>query len=205
VGLDELEVSTIGLSDRTLLEEVGTREIGESPLLRNDDLLTSRELVLGTTESLHNDSLVRVLASNGKDDLTNVDTGYSSNRVTPGTTHTRRQPIGTSARQGLVGTDDVVRVGTNSEMERILSGGLDDVLVGANTGSLEGLGRDLLVLVRNQVAAEGEFVDTSLLPSEIEDTNLRVGYTTVVPTLGVGLVLAVAVATSGSASHCVLM
>jgi len=44
VGLDELEVSTIGLSDRTLLEEVGTREIGESPLLRNDDLLTSREL-----------------------------------------------------------------------------------------------------------------------------------------------------------------
>lgn len=44
MGLDELEVSTIGLSDRTLLEEVGTREIGESPLLRNDDLLTSREL-----------------------------------------------------------------------------------------------------------------------------------------------------------------
>lgn len=85
--------------------------------------------------------------------MTNVDTGYSSNRVTPGTTHTRRQPIGTSARQGLVGTDDVVRVGTNSEMERILSGGLDDVLVGANTRSLEGLGRDLLVLVGNQVAA----------------------------------------------------
>jgi len=52
-----------------------------------------------------------------------------------------------------VGTDDVVRVGTNSEMERILSGGLDDVLVGANTRSLEGLGRDLLVLVGNQVAA----------------------------------------------------
>jgi len=36
---------------------------------------------------------------------------------------------------------------------------------------------------------------------EIEDTNLRVGYTTVVPTLGVGLVLAVAVATCGSASY----
>jgi len=56
-------------------------------LLRRNSL-EKAYLVLGTTESLHDDSLVRVLASNGKDDLTNVDTGYSSNRVTPGTTHT---------------------------------------------------------------------------------------------------------------------
>jgi hypothetical protein len=36
-------------------------------------------------------------------------------------------------------------------MERILSGGLDDVLVGANTGSFESLGGDLFVLVRDKV------------------------------------------------------
>jgi hypothetical protein len=110
---------------------------------------------LSTTKSLHDDSLVRVLATDRKDDLTNVDTSDPSDGVTPRTTHTGRQSIGTSARERLVGTDDVVRVGTNSEMERILSGGLDDVLVGANTRSLEGLGRDLLVLVRDKVDTVG--------------------------------------------------
>lgn len=110
---------------------------------------------MSTTKSLHDDSLVRVLATDRKDDLTNVDTSDPSDGVTPGTTHTGRQSIGTSARESLVGTDDVVRVGTNSEMERILSGGLDDVLVGANTGSFESLGGDLFVLVRDKVDTVG--------------------------------------------------
>lgn len=58
-------------------------------------------------------------------------------------------------------------------MEGVLSGSLDDVLVGTDSGSLESLRGDLLVLVRNQVAAEGEVVDRSLLSSEVEDTDLR--------------------------------
>ena len=70
------------------------------------------------------------------------------------------------------------------------------------------------------MAAEGELVHGGTLATEIEDANLsrvnswiresegsiahlRVRNTTVVPTLRVGLVLAVAVAASGTATHLV--
>ena len=75
--------------------------------------------------------------------------------LSPGTAHSSLKPIGSGAGQHLVDADDVEGVDTDTEMERVLARGLDDVLVGANTGGLEGLGRELLVLVGNQVAAEG--------------------------------------------------
>jgi len=62
-----------------------------------------------------------------------------------------------------------------------------DVLVGANTGSLEGLRGDLLILVGDEVNAEGELVDVGLLATEIEDANLGVGDTTVEARLRVRL------------------
>ena len=61
------------------------------------------------------------------------------------------------------------------------------VLVGANTGSLEGLRGDLLILVGDEVNAEGELVNVGLLATEIEDANLGVGYTTVEARLRVRL------------------
>ena len=75
------------------------------------------------------------------------------------------------------------------------------LLVGADTGGLEGFGAQLLVLVGDQVDAERELVDVGTLASEIEDADLGVGYTTVEAGLRVWLVLAVAVATSWTASH----
>ena len=60
----------------------------------------------------------------------------------------------------------------DAEMESVLAGGLGDVLVGANTGGLKGLARELLVLVGDKVAAEGEVVDRSTLAAKIEDTDL---------------------------------
>jgi hypothetical protein len=105
-------------------------------------------------------------------------------------------------------------------MECFLSGSLNEVLVGANTGGFESLGGQLLVLVGDQVDAEREVVYVGLLATEVEDANLGIGYTTVEPALGVlkssqsdnlssscssatyGLVLAVAVATGGTAGHC---
>jgi hypothetical protein len=62
-----------------------------------------------------------------------------------------------------------------------------DILVGANTGGFESLGGQLLVLVGDQVDTGGEVVHVGLLTTKIEDTNLRVGNTTVEPGLGVGL------------------
>lgn len=182
MGSDELNVASILLHGSlvTLSKVVGTRERGETcqtaqswsvhagkssillesrpaltPLLRDNDLLTSGELVLGATESLHNDSLVRVLATDRHDDLSDVDTGDSTVGLAPGTTHAGLQPIGSSARKHLVDTDNVEGVNADAQVERVLAGGLDDVLVGANTGGLEGLGRELLVLVGDKVAAEG--------------------------------------------------
>lgn len=76
----------------------------------------------------------------------------------------------------------------NAQVEGVLSAGLDHVLVGANTSGLEGLRAQLLVLVGDHVDAEREVIDGSLLATEIEDTNLGVGDTTVEPGLGVGLV-----------------
>jgi len=80
---------------------------------------------------------VRVLATNGQEDLANVDTSDGSVRFAPGTSHTGLQSISTSTRQHLVDTDDVEGVDSDSQMESILSGGLGDVLVCADTSSFK--------------------------------------------------------------------
>ncbi len=49
--------------------------------------------------------------------------------------------------------------------------------------------------------AEGELVGLSLLLAHVEDADLGIGYTAVEAGLGVGLVLAVTVAASGTATH----
>ena len=75
----------------------------------------------------------------------------------------------------------------DTEVETFLSGVLDQVLVGANTGSLEGFGAQLFIFVGDEVNAEREVVDVSTLSAEIEDTNLRIGDTTVETGLGIRL------------------
>ena len=128
-----------------------------------------------------------VTSTDRHDDLTDGDTGDSAVGLTPGTTHTSLQSIGTSARQHLVDTDDVVRVDADAEVETLLTGGLDEVLVGANTGGLKSLRAQLLELVGDHVDAEREVIDGSLLATKIEDANLGVGNTTVEARLRVRL------------------
>jgi hypothetical protein len=201
---EELDVGTVNL-DLALLAEVNVLlafERSETPVLGDDDLLATRELVLATPESLESDSAVRVPSPDGHENLADVDTSDKTVGLAESTTHTGLQSIGTSARQHLVDTDDVVGVDADTEMERFLSTVLDEVLVGANTGGLERLGGQLLVLVGDQVNAEREVVYVGLLATKVEDADLGIGDTTVEPALGVGLVLAVAVATGGTAGHC---
>jgi hypothetical protein len=73
--------------------------------------------------------LTGITSPDTQDDLTNVDTGNSSVWLTPSTTHSSLQSIGTGARQHLVDTDDVVWVSADTEMETFLSGNLDQVPV----------------------------------------------------------------------------
>jgi hypothetical protein len=61
--------------------------VRESPLLRDDDLLATGELVPCPTQSLHDDRGVRILASDGEDNLADVDTGDSTVGLAPSTTH----------------------------------------------------------------------------------------------------------------------
>jgi len=144
---------------------------------------------------------VGVTSSDAQDDLTDVDTGNGSVWLSPSTTHSSLQSIGTGARQHLVDTDDMVRVGTNTEMETFLSSNLDQVLVGADTGSFQSLGAQLFVLVGDQVDAERELIDVRTLSAKVEDSNLWVRYTTVESRLWVGLVLAVAVTSRRTTCH----
>jgi hypothetical protein len=201
---EELDVGTVDpdLALLALLDVLLAAEGSETPHLGDNDLLATGELVLATPQSLEGSGAVGVPGTDGHEDLTDVHTGDKTVGLSESTTHTGLQPIGTSARQHLVDTDDMVGVDTDTEMETFLSGNLDEVLVGANTGGFEGLGGQLLVLVGDEVNAEREVVDAGLLATEIEDADLGVRYTAVEPALGVGLVLAVTVATGGTASHC---
>jgi hypothetical protein len=86
-------------------------------------------------------------------------------------------------------------------METILASDLAQVLIGANTGSFQGLGAQLFIFVGDQVDAEGELVDGSALSAEIENSDLWVGNTTVESRLRIRLVLAVTVTSRWAACH----
>merc|ERR1712107_607592 len=73
---DKLDVTTIGLDEtlRTSFDVFGTVQGSETPLLGDNDLLLTGELVLTTSQSFNDNSSVGFLGTNGEDDLTNVDT-----------------------------------------------------------------------------------------------------------------------------------
>jgi hypothetical protein len=111
-------------------------------------------------------------------------------------------------------------VHANTEMERILPARLRNVLVGADTRCLERFARELLVLVRHEMTAEGELVNGRSFPAKVKNPDLQyrlgdeylfgvrvrrldlgVGDTAVVPRFGIWLILAVTVASGRAASH----
>jgi hypothetical protein len=201
---EELDVGTVDLDLAllALLDVLLAAERGETPVPGNNDLLATGELytvrsrdfyikllrtylVLATPQGLKSVGAEDVLCPERHEDLANVHTSDKTVGLAESTTHTSLKPISSSARQHLVDADDMVGVDTDAEMEGFLSGSLDHVLVGANTGGLESLGGQLLVLVGDKMDAEGEVVDVGALAAEIEDADLGVRYTTVEPALGV--------------------
>ena len=72
-----LAANTVG-DDGSVLEtflELFPIELGETPFLGSEDLLTARELELGTTESFVGMSFMVVTDTDGHQWLTNTDTG----------------------------------------------------------------------------------------------------------------------------------
>jgi hypothetical protein len=74
------------------LHVILTVDIGKAPLARNNDLLATRELITGATESFLNGDSIGVLAANGENDLANVDTRNGAVGFAPRATHTGLQP-----------------------------------------------------------------------------------------------------------------
>jgi hypothetical protein len=63
------------------------------------------------------------------------------------------QSIGASAGQHFVDADDVVGMGTYTQVEAFFAGDFDEVFVGADAGRFKGFGGELFVLVCGFVLA----------------------------------------------------
>lgn len=93
----ELDISTIDL-DLALLAELNvllTAERGEAPVLADDDLLATRELVHGAAEGLDGMSTTGVTGADAEKDLANVDASNDTVGLAESATHTGLQSIGT--------------------------------------------------------------------------------------------------------------
>lgn len=73
-----------------------TSKLGESPVVGDVDLLTSWEFELCSSESFDGVLLLVVLASDGDQDLSDVDSCDLTVGLTERTSHTSLEPIGTS-------------------------------------------------------------------------------------------------------------
>lgn len=204
MAVDDLHGCTVGdsLANGAELRELLLCDRGEAPLLAHDNLLAAGELELGTAEGLSGNTCVLVLAADRHEDLANADTSSGTDGLTEGTTHTGLETIGTCARQHLVDAEHVEGVCADAEVEGVLTCRLGQELVGADTGCLKCLRRDLLILKREHVHAAGEVIDVCLLAAQIERADLGVGDTTAVARLDVRLTVGNAVAASGAAAHC---
>jgi len=113
------------------------------------------------------------------EDITNVNTGGLQEGFTVSVSHTGLESISTSAGKHLVDADNVPGMGSDSHVEGILTALGLHVLVSSNTGGLEGLGGDLLLLVGNEMDASGESSPVGLSGTTIVHSNLGIGNTSV--------------------------
>jgi len=180
---------------------IGLDELGETELSGDEDLLSTWELHLGSSEGLSGALDVFGGGSDGHENLTDVYSCRFTETFTEGTSHTLLESIGTSARKHLVDSNDVPWVDSDSHVE-VLSSAVDlHVFVTGNSSGLKSFGGDLLLLVANQMDAGSELVVGSLLPTDIVESELCIGDTSVESRFWIRLVLLVPVAPTWSSSH----
>merc|ERR1719375_2405082 len=138
------------------------------------DLLAAWELELRAAACLHSGGALRILSTDRHQNLSNVAASSSAVALTPCSTHAGLESVRTCAREHLVDAEDLERVRTDADVEEILTSVGHHVLVRSDTGGLESLTRDLLVLIRHHVHDRWEVVAWNLLLASLVDTNLRV-------------------------------
>jgi len=178
---ESLDVDTVALNLALSLEsnEIRVDERGETESTGDENLLATWELELGTTEGLLGVGHTRDLGSDGDQDGANVDTGGLTEGFAVSVTHTGLESISTGAGEHLVDADNVPRVNSDSDMETFFTGVVSHVFVSGNTGGLESLRGDLLLLVGDHMDAGGEKRVTGLLHSTVIHTDFGVRNTTV--------------------------
>ena len=142
-----------------------------------------------------------VVGPHGDQDLADLDAGRGAVSLAEGSPHSGLEPISSGAGQHFVDPEHVEGVDPDADVEGVLAAVLDEILVAADAAGLQRLGGQLLELVGHQVDGEGELVHAGLLTSEVIDPDLGVGDTTVESALGIGLILAVAIALGRSPTH----
>ena len=199
----DLDANAVWDDGSLLLESVVVRldELGESELSGDEDLLSAWELELGSSEGLFGVFDVFGWASEGKEDLTDVDSCRLTKSLTEGTSHTLLESICSSARKHFVDSNDVPWVDSASHVEGLLTAVDGHVLVAGNSCSLKSLRGDLLLLVANQMDASWEFIELSLLLTNVVHSKLGVWDTTVESRLWIWLILLVPVAPRWSSWH----
>ena len=118
-----------------------------------------------------------------------------------GTAHTCLESISSSARHHLVDADDMEGVEMYSDVKTIFATAFHHVLVGINTGSLQGFRGELLILIWHHVATEWELIHFGLLTPQVKDANLSIRDTSAEAQLWVWLVLTIPVTPGRVAAH----
>jgi len=181
--------------------ELIAHDVAKAPILAGDDLLTSRELELGSLESFNCVLGVGVLATNGEQNLANGDAGTEASGLAKGTSHAGLQPIGSGTAEHLIDPENVEGVRANSQMEAILPSKLGHVLVGTDAGCFESFTAQLFMLATEKVGTEGEFINLGLLVANVINPNLGIRDTTAISGLDVGLPILIAITAGWSSSH----
>merc|ERR1719219_1298957 len=104
-----LNISTIRFDGTiaTSLHIFFTIPPSKTPFLRSEDLLPSRELEFGTSQSFNCSGFMIILTTNGHQWLTNVDSSNGSLRFTISASHTSLEPISSSTRQHFVDANNM--------------------------------------------------------------------------------------------------
>ena len=152
---DGLDTDTVWDDLTLLLESVEVRldVWGETVLSGEENLLSSWELELGSSEGLLGNWHILWGNSDGKKDLTDGDSCGLAESLTEGTSHSLLESICSSAGEHLVDSNDVPWVNSDSAMESFSTNLGHHVLVASNSGGLEGLRGDLLLLIANHMDA----------------------------------------------------
>ena len=200
---DDLALTSISNNLSLFLKSIIIRfnEFSKSEFSGNENLLSTWELELWSSESFLGVSDVLLSTSNWNQNLTNVDSCRLAKWFTEGTSHTLLEPICTSARKHLIDSDCVPWMNSDSHVEKISSYVGLHVLVASNSCSFQCFRCDLLLFVTDQVDTCWELIVLCLLLSAIVHSDLWVWNTSVESWFWIWFVLLISVAPSWSSSH----